>query len=99
MKLTLAAILVLSLCVSPAFCQEQAASSAVPLTATLGTQPLTTTVGQQPTSAVLFPPVTATIRVFGAPTVQPTRGLGIECTPVEQSVVGVIIGPTDLCDR
>jgi formate-dependent phosphoribosylglycinamide formyltransferase (GAR transformylase) len=99
MKLTLAAVLVLSLCVSPALSQQQAASSAVPLTATLGPQPLTTTVGQQPTSSALFAAVTATIRVFGSPTAQPTRGLGIECTPVEQSIVGVIIGPTDLCDR
>jgi|SRR5262245_24332839 hypothetical protein len=99
MKLTLAAILVLSLYVFPAFSQEQAASSAVPLTTTLGPQPLTTTVGQQPTSSALSAPVTATIRVFGSPTVQPSRGLGIECTPVEQSIAGLIIGPTDLCDR
>ena len=33
------------------------------------------------------------------PGIQPTPGLGIECTPVEQSIVGVIIGPTNLCDR
>jgi hypothetical protein len=99
MKLTLAAILVLSLYVSPAFAQEQGGSSAIPLTTTLGPQPLTTTVGQQVTSGALFPPVSATVRVFGSPTVQPSRRLGIECTPVEQSIVGVIIGPTDLCDR
>jgi hypothetical protein len=91
MELTLAAILVLSFYVSPAFSQEQAGSSAVPLT---------TTVGQQvQSSALSFPPASATIRVFGSPSVQPARGLKIECTPVEQSIVGVIIGPTDLCDR
>jgi len=99
MKLTLAAILVLSLCVCPAFSQEQAASSAVPLTSTLGPQPLTTTVGQQVQSSALFPSASATIRVFGSPTVQPARGLGRECTPVEQGIAGLIIGPTDLCDR
>jgi hypothetical protein len=97
MKLTLTAILMLSLYVSPAFSQEQTGSSAVPLTTTVGPKPL---VGQQPqVSSALFPPVTATIRVFGSPTVQPSRGLGIECTPVEQGIAGVIIGPTDLCDR
>jgi hypothetical protein len=97
MKLTLAAILVLAFYVSPAFSQEQTGSSAVPLTTTVGPLPL---VGQPvQSSAALSAPVTATIRVFGSPTVQPARGLGIECTPVEQSIVGVIIGPTDLCDR
>jgi hypothetical protein len=83
MKFTLAAVLVLSLCVSPALSQQQAASSAIPLTATLGQQPLP--------SAALFAAVTPTIRgVFGAPTVQPMRGLGIECSPVEQSIVGAL---------
>jgi hypothetical protein len=91
MKLTLAAILVLSFSVSSAFSQEQAGSSAVPLT---------TTVGQQAQSSALsFPPASATIRVFGSTPVQPARGLKVECTPVEQSIAGVIIGPTDLCDR
>jgi hypothetical protein len=99
MKLTLAAILVLSVCVSPAFSQEQPASSAVPLTSTLGPQPMTRTVGQPVQSSALFPPASATVRVFGSPKVQPARGLGIECTPVEQSIAGLIIGPTDLCDR
>ena len=41
----------------------------------------------------------ARIRVIGTPGIQPTPGLGIECTPVEQSIVGVIIGPTNLCDQ
>jgi hypothetical protein len=40
-----------------------------------------------------------TIRIIGSPTLQPSRGLGIECTPVEQEIVGLIIGPTNLCDR
>jgi hypothetical protein len=99
MKFTLAAILVLSLSASPAFAQEQGGSSAIPLTTTVGPQPSTATVAQQTQSSALFPPASATIRVFGSPTVQPARGLGIECTPVEQSIAGVMIGPTDLCDR
>src|SRR5262245_8576395 len=41
----------------------------------------------------------ARIRVIGTPGIQPTPGLGIECTPVEQSIAGVIVGPTNLCDR
>src|SRR5262249_52880282 len=41
----------------------------------------------------------ARIRVIGTPGIQPNPGLGIECTPVEQSIVGVIIGPTNLCAR
>ena len=41
----------------------------------------------------------STIRILGSPTNQPFRGLGIECTPVEQEIAGLIIGPTDLCDR
>ena len=30
---------------------------------------------------------------------QPNPGGNVECSPVEQSIVGDIIGPTDLCDR
>ena len=41
----------------------------------------------------------ARIRTTGSPSVQPSPGLGIECTPVEQGIAGVIIGPSDLCDR
>jgi hypothetical protein len=41
----------------------------------------------------------ARIRTSGTPSNQPSPGLGIECTPVEQGIAGVIIGPTDLCDR
>jgi hypothetical protein len=45
------------------------------------------------------PPPSSTIRVTGTPTIQPSRGLRQECTPVEQNIAGLIIGPTDLCDR
>src|SRR5215813_2974770 len=46
-----------------------------------------------------FPPPGPTIRIIGSPTIQPSRGSKLECTPVEQEIAGVIIGPTDLCDR
>ena len=41
----------------------------------------------------------STIRIIGAPRNQPNAGRNVECSPVEQSIAGVIIGPTDLCDR
>jgi len=41
----------------------------------------------------------STIRIIGTPTNQPNRGRSVECSPVEQGIVGLIIGPTDLCDR
>jgi hypothetical protein len=42
---------------------------------------------------------TARIRVIGTPTLQQSPGLRVECSPVEQEIAGVIIGPTNLCDR
>jgi hypothetical protein len=41
----------------------------------------------------------STIRIIGSPTNQPFQGRQIECTPEEQGIAGLIIGPTDLCDR
>ena len=41
----------------------------------------------------------STIRIIGAPRDQPNAGRNVECSPVEQDIVGFIIGPTDLCDR
>jgi hypothetical protein len=87
MKLAVA-VTILSLCSSLAFAQQQVGSSALSSSATADQSPPLT-----------FPPPSATIRVIGTPAVQPLRGLGVECTPVEQSIAGVIIGPTDLCDR
>ena len=89
MKLAMVPLVALGLCASPAFGQ-QAATEAV--NARVLAQ-------QVPSSLLVFPPPSATVRVIGTPTVQPSRGLGVECTPVEQSIAGVIIGPTDLCDR
>jgi len=85
------AIAIVSLCSSSAFGQQQVGSSAFSSSGGTGQQ------SQSP--PLVFPPASAPIRVIGSPTVQPSRGLGIECTPVEQQIVGVIIGPSDLCDR
>jgi hypothetical protein len=41
----------------------------------------------------------STIRIIGTPTNQPNPGRNVECSPVEQGIAGLIIGPTDLCDR
>jgi hypothetical protein len=41
----------------------------------------------------------SSIRIIAAPRNQPNPGRNVECSPVEQSIVGDIIGPTDLCDR
>jgi formate-dependent phosphoribosylglycinamide formyltransferase (GAR transformylase) len=89
MKLAITLAVMLGLCASPAYAQ-QAATEAVNARALAQ---------QVPSSLLVFPPPSATVRVIGTPTVQPSRGLGVECTPVEQSIAGVIIGPTDLCDR
>ena len=89
MKLAIALAVMLGLCAFPTFAQ-QAATEAVNARALAQ---------QVPSSLLVFPPPSATVRVIGTPTVQPSRGLGVECTPVEQSIAGVIIGPTDLCDR
>jgi hypothetical protein len=89
MQLAIALGLMLGLCASGASAQ-QAATEAVNARAIAE---------QVPSPNLVFPPPSATIRVIGTPPVQPSRGLGVECTPVEQSIVGVIIGPTDLCDR
>lgn len=89
MKLPIVLGLMLGLCACPTFAQ-QATTEAVNARALAQ---------QVPSPNLVFPPPSTTIRVIGTPTVQPSRGLGVECTPVEQSIVGVIIGPTDLCDR
>ena len=89
MKLAIALAVMLGLCASPTFAQ-QAATEAVNARALAQ---------QVPSSLLVFPPPSATVRVIGTPTVQPARGLGRECTPVEQGIAGLIIGPTDLCDR
>ena len=94
MKLSLAVLAVASAGVlldpSAGIAQQQGATSGASTnTSSQQTQPF------QP----FFPTPSPTIRVLGAPTVQPAPGLRQECTPVEQNIVGLIIGPTDLCDR
>lgn len=94
MKLPLAVLAIASAGVllysSPGFAQQQGGTSgATTNTSSRQTQPF------QP----FLPPPSPTIRVLGAPTVQPSPGSRQECTPVEQEIAGLIIGPTDLCDR
>jgi hypothetical protein len=93
MKLSLAVLAVASAGVlldpSAGFAQQGATSGASTNTSNQQTQPF------QP----FFPTPSPTIRVLGAPTVQPAPGLRQECTPVEQNIAGLSIGPTDLCDR
>src|SRR5262249_59944127 len=78
---------VLLLAPSPGFAQ-QTGSGASTNTSSRQTQPF------QP----FLPPPSPTIRIIGAPSVQPSPGTRQECTPVEQDVAGFIIGPTNLCD-
>src|SRR5262245_34653394 len=97
MKLSTAAVATLSavwlLCPSQGFSQQQVGtpvnSEGVGISSNRATQAFVPSSSQS----------VARIRVIGTPGVQATPGLGIECTPVEQSIVGVIIGPTNLCDR
>jgi hypothetical protein len=97
MKLSTAAVATLSavllLYPSQGFAQQQvgtpAASGGVGVSSNRETQAFVPSSSQS----------VARIRVTGTPGVQATPGLGIECTPVEQSIVGVIIGPTNLCDQ
>src|ERR1700730_11770213 len=94
MRLSLAVLAVASAGVlldpSAGFAQQQGGTSGASTnTSSQQTQPF------QP----FVPPPNSTIRVTGTPTVQPSPGLRQECTPVEQGIAGLIIGPTDLCDR
>src|SRR6478672_124136 len=91
MKLSLAVLAVASAGVllypSSGFAQQQGGTS--------GTSTNTSSQLTQP----FVPPPTPTISITGKPTIQPSPGLNQECTPVEQAIAGLIIGPTDLCDR
>jgi hypothetical protein len=92
MKLSLAVLASAGVLLYPStgFAQQQAGTSGASTNASSQqTQPF------QP----FFPTPSPTIRVTGAPAVQPAPGLRQECTPVEQDIAGLIIGPTNLCDR
>jgi len=94
MKLFVAVIMILStvlLYPSSGFSQ-QAAGSPQPGAASAGRT-------AQPFAPFLSQQRGTRITIIGAPASQPSRGLGVECIPVEQSIAGLIIGPTDLCDR
>ena len=91
MKLSLAVLALAGVLLYPSagFAQQGGTSGASTNVSSQQTQPF------QP----FFPPPSPTIRILGAPAVQPSPGSRQECTPVEQEVAGLIIGPTDLCDR
>ena len=92
MKLSVAVIIILStvlLYPSSGFSQ-QAAGSPQPGGASAGR-------AAQPFAPFLSQQRGTRITIIGAPASQPSRGLGI--SPVEQGIAGLIIGPTDLCDR
>jgi hypothetical protein len=94
MKVSAALIIVLSTVVlssSDGFAQQAGGSTqtAAPAGGT----------GSQPAAPFLSQQRTPTINIIGSPASQPSQGLGIQCAPVEQGIVGLIIGPTDLCDR
>ena len=101
MKLSAAVVATLAaasfLSASQAFSQQATGS---PLPGQIGSSVASPTASQQSlSSAAVSAGGTTRLRITGTPANQPAPGLGVECTPVEQEIVGVIIGPTDLCDR
>jgi len=101
MKLSAAVVATLAaasfLSASQAFSQQ---ATGAPLPGQIGSSVASPTASQQSlSSAAVSAGATTRLRITGTPAIQPSPGLGVECTPVEQSIVGVIIGPTDLCDR
>src|SRR5215831_18954884 len=95
---------VLVLYSSSGFSQQRAGSSAASTsssTSSTGSSAATTNTSSRQTQPFqpFLPPPTATTRNIGSPTVQPSSGVRVECTPVEQEIAGFIIGPTDLCGR
>lgn len=97
MKLTLSAFITLFLSTAAA-CAQQASSAPTSSVAATGSAQ-TSSGGGQGTSVFISSGSTSTIRIIGTPTNQPNPGNNVECSPVEQEIVGLIIGPTDLCDR
>ena len=95
MKLSLAVLAIASAGVllypSTGFAQQQGGTS--------GASTNTSSQQTQPFQAFFPPTPSSTIRTLGVPAVQPAPGLRQECTPVQQEIAGLIIGPTDLCDR
>jgi hypothetical protein len=96
MKLTLSLFIALFLSAAAACAQQATSAPTSSAAATGATQ--TRSVGEG--SAGFVSSVrSSTIRIIGTPTNQPNPGRDVECSPIEQEIVGLIIGPTDLCDR
>jgi hypothetical protein len=96
MKLTLSVLIALLLSAAAACAHQPTGASTNSDAGTGATQNST---GRQGSSVFISSGSSPTIRIIGTPTNQPTPGRDVECTPVEQEIVGLIIGPTDLCDH
>jgi hypothetical protein len=95
-KLTLSVLIALLLSAAAAYAQQSTVASTNPDAGTGTTQSAT---GRQGSGVFISSGSSPTIRIIGTPINQPTPGKDVECTPVEQEIVGLIIGPTDLCDH
>jgi hypothetical protein len=97
MKLTLNVFIALFLSASAAWAQQAASAPTNSVGAIGATQG--GSAGARGSGVFISSGRSSTIRIIGTPTNQPNPGRNVECSPVEQGIVGVIIGPTDLCDR
>jgi hypothetical protein len=97
MKLTLSVFIALFLFASAAWAQQAASGPTNSVGAIGATQG--GSAGGRGSGVFISSGRSSTIRIIGTPTNQPNPGRNVECSPVEQGIVGLIIGPTDLCDR
>jgi hypothetical protein len=97
MKLTLSLFIALFLSAAAACAQQATSAPTSSVAATGATQ--TRSVGGQGSAGFVSSVRSSTIRIIGTPTNQPNPGRDVECSPIEQEIAGLIIGPTDLCDR
>jgi nitrous oxide reductase len=97
MKLTLSVFIALFLSAGAACAQQAASAPTSSVAATGATQPRS--VGGQGSGGFVSSGRSSTMRIIGTPTNQPNPGRDVECSPIEQGIAGLIIGPTDLCDR
>jgi hypothetical protein len=98
MKLTLSVFIALFLSAAAA-CAQQATSAPTSSVGAATGATQTRSVGGQGSGGFVSSGRSSTIRIIGAPTNQPNPGRDVECSPIEQEIAGLIIGPTDLCDR
>jgi nitrous oxide reductase len=97
MKLTLSLFIALFLSLVAASAQQATSASTNSVAATGSTQ--SSSRGGQGSSVFISSGTSSTIRIIGTPANQPNPGRDVECSPIEQEIAGLIIGPTDLCDH